>query len=174
MTRRLVLAIAAVTVSGCTRRTAAPEIPTRARAVERGLLRAGSMVSLRTVERIEPAPAAQGFGAVLVADITDTSGQSVAGSGAPVRLAIRPEGLALAAVMIYGDWRAVSAEDGGAAPLGTLVRGLIDTPAPGAPVKQSMAIRTTGPDLLVPAGSLLIFRLDAPATISSGAPSPSR
>jgi hypothetical protein len=174
MTRRTIVTLGAAALSGCGGRKAGPAAPARSRAADRGILPAGTNVPIRTVTRIEAAAPGQSFGAVLVGDLVDSSSAPLAGSGAPARLTVRPEGLALSAVMIYGTWHAVSGSDGGPALLGTLVRGMNDTPASGAPVTESMAIRTSGADVQVPGGSLLLFRLDAPARISSAEPLPSR
>lgn len=142
------------------------------------VLPAGTTLQLRTVSRIQPDRAfpSEGFGAVIAGDVHGGSGELVFGSGAPARLVIRNEGLALAAVMIYGTWYSVAPASGdtpvgGGALLGTLTRGVMDTPRPGSASVESMAIRTTGPDLQVPAGALLIFRLDAPAQVGT-APAP--
>ena len=150
-----VLMIALLTGCGGDRK-ASPVVPTtRARQADTAIVPAGSSLPLRTVSRIEPAASNQAFDAVVAGDVA-----GVIPSGSPARLVIRPEGLALSAVMIYGTWHAVSGTGNEAALLGTLVRGVIDTPRPGDPVTQSMAIRTSGADVQVPAGSLLIFRLD--------------
>jgi hypothetical protein len=166
-----------LSLSSCGRRDVAAVNPVRARQVERGILPAGTTVVLRVVGRITAGTASpeQGFGAVVAGDVHDSSGHMIVSSGAPARLVIHPEGLALSAVMIYGAWRAVGPASGadravgGGALLGTLTRGVIETPPAGTSVTQSMAIRTTGPDVQVPAGTLLIFRLDEPAKITGSA-----
>jgi hypothetical protein len=144
---------------------------------------AGTEISLRTVDRIDPAQAepGQGYAAVLVRNLLNESGGVIALSGSPARLTVLRTGagqeqLGLSALMIAGNWisvRSGSAEQvqplAGAAPLGTLVRGVSDGPTRG-PVEQSMRVETTGADVQVPGEFLLIFRLEQPLQIGGGTP----
>lgn len=157
---------------GCGRRSA-PAPPAAVRKAGPVTLPAGTTVSLKTVLRIEAAGSvpAQGFPAVVVGDLKDASGATIASSGSPARLVIlrkAPAQLGLAAILVEGNWRSVSPVSGsdeavgGGAPLGTLVRGLLETRAGQNAAAGSMAIRTSGTDVQVPAGTLLVFRLDEP------------
>jgi hypothetical protein len=145
--------------------------------MESGIVPGGTTVSVKSVVRIEAKEAvpAEGFPAVLVGDLRNDAGQVVASSGSPLRLVIldtSPAQLGIAAIMIAGNWRAAQPSSapadvvGGGAPLGTLVRGVLDTHAGQLAPTESMAIRTSAPDLQVPAGALLVFRLDQPLRIA--------
>jgi hypothetical protein len=166
--RCAVLIVALLAVGACGRRHATPALPERARTVDWWVIPAGTTVSLRTVSRIEANRAVpnESFAAVVVSDVMDSSGNRFLSSGSPAKLVVLPEGLGLAAVMVYGSWYAVN--QGAAAPLGTLVQGVLDTHITADP-GQSTAIRTTGDRIQVPAGALLIFRLGQPANVESGA-----
>ena len=128
---------------------------------------AGTTVSLRTVGRIDAG--GQSFGVVLASDLPGII------SGSPARVVIVENRLALSAVMRNGMWYAVQPDEGtvqpvgGGAPLGTLVRGVLDVPNP----QGNTAIVAEGPRIRIPAGAILIFRLDTPARVTVSVPSPS-
>jgi hypothetical protein len=164
----IVFATAILTI-GCGRHATPARAPSavRARAAESHVIPAGATVSIKTVVRIDSSEVpAEAFPAVIVGDLKDASGTTVATSGSPVRLVIlrSPPQLGIAALMVAGDWRAVAAGSEGA-PLGTLTRGILDTSAGQTGPTESMAIRTTGDTVQVPAGALLVFRLEQPLQI---------
>ena len=116
------------------------------------------MIAIRTVSRIDSRSAipAEGFPAVITGNVNEDIL-----SGSPVKLVILPGELGLGAVMIGGRWLPSSGK------LGTLTQGVIDTTIAQARHNESMAIRTSGEHVQVPAGTLLIFRLDEAVTVGS-------
>jgi hypothetical protein len=159
-----------VIAGGCARRQAPAPSAVRARTAESGVIPAGTNLSIKSVVRIDGKDAgpADGFPAVIVGTVHGPSGEALFHSGSPVRLVIlktTPPQLGMAAVMVGGSWRAVEGAAGGA-PLGALIRGVLDPdPRPQQP-DGSMAIRTAGPEVQVPAGALLIFRTAEPLRLS--------
>ena len=158
---RLSAALVAVLLcaTACGRKQAAVPYAERARRADQFVIPAGSTISIRVVTRIDATKAipAEGFAAV----ITGNASEAVI-SGSPARLVILPGQLGLGAVMIGGSWLPASA------PLGTLVQGVIDTRIAQPPGSdESMAIRTSGDRIQVPAGTLLIFRNSEAITIGS-------
>ena len=150
-------------------------VPLRARSANSsGVIPSGTALSIRSVVRIDArdTASAEGFPAVIVSNLTGDTGETLVLSGSPARLVIIPgsaQKLVLAAVMVEGSWRAVAGGTGGA-PLGTLLRGVLDPyPRPQAD-GVSMAIRVEGADLQVPAGALLMFRTDAPIRLAGAEP----
>ena len=152
---RLAAALLALVLfsTACGRREVSTPVAERTRRVEQFVIPAGSTISLRTVSRIDAKNTipAEGFAAVVAGNVGDALT-----AGAPARLVILPGQLGLGAVMVEGNWLPMSA------PLGTLVKGILDSrlaQLPGSE-NQSTAIRVTGDDIQVPAGTLLIFRTE--------------
>jgi hypothetical protein len=145
--------------------------------MESRVIPAGTTLALKSVVRIERSEAGSGdgFPAVVTGSLAGPSGEILVSSGSPVRLVIldtTPPQLGIAAMMVNGSWHAIQGTAGGA-PLGTLLRGVVDpNPAPSERA-ESMGIRTTGPDVEVPAGALLIFRTAEPLTFSGATPAES-
>jgi hypothetical protein len=154
MTRRALLsAFALISCSG--RKPAAVAIP---QAVLPAVIPAGTQISLRTVDRIDAAgPPLAGYAAVLTSEIP-----KIAVPGSPARIAVTGNSLGMSALMINGTWHAVGVA-GQPASLGTLIRGVLAYPYP----EGNTAIVTEGSRIRVPAGSILIFRLDTPAPVSA-------
>lgn len=157
---RLAAALLALVLfsTACGRREVSTPVAERTRRVEQISIPTGTTISLRTVSRIDSKNTipAEGFAAVVAGDVGDAIL-----SGSPARLVILPGQLGLGAVMVNGGWLPVSA------PLGTLVKGVLDTrigQLPGSE-NQSMAIRVTGDEIQVPAGTLLIFRTEEPIRV---------
>ena len=156
------LALVVLCATACGRKPIETAVSQRSRQAERVVIPAGTTISIRTISRIDSTNAipSEGFAGVIVGNVADAIT-----SGSPARLIILPGQLGLGAVMIDGNWMATSA------PLGTLVQGVLDaqTAQPHGSGNESMAIRTSGAHIQVPAGTLLIFRNDQPITIGAGA-----
>jgi len=144
--------------SGCGRRAMPVEVAQRSRTLERYTIPAGTMIAIRTVGRIDSRSVfpAEGFPAVITGNVNEDIL-----SGSPVKLVILPGELGLGAVMIKGRWLPSSGK------LGTLTQGVIDTTIAQPGNNESMAIRTSGENIQVPAGTLLIFRLNEPVIVGS-------
>ena len=155
------LALIVFCATACGRRPVAPAVSQRARQAEHVVIPAGTTIAIRTISRIDSSKVipSEGFAVVIVGTVGDAIT-----SGSPARLVILPGQLGLGAVMVNGDWMTASS------PLGTLVQAVLDTQIAQSTGtgNESMAIRTSGENIQVPAGTLLIFRNDQPITIGSG------
>ena len=155
-----VVLVLVVLLSACGGRNSRPMVQTRARAMERLVIPAGTTLSFRTVGRIAASDGS--FGAVLSSDVPEIS------AGSPARIAIKDNQLVLTAVMRAGAWHAVDPDRGGA-PLGKLVSSQMDSPY----TDEDSAIVTEGPQIRIPPATILIFRLEAPARLTASVPIPS-
>ena len=176
-----VMVLACLLATGCRRN--ASLVTARSPQAPAGILPAGTVLAVRTVGPINPAHnrTGEGFPVVVGRELIDSRGQAVATPGAPARLVMLPSStgsesrLGIAAIMLYGAWHVVNAAAasgapvaiGGGAPLGTLLRAVSD----GAVVNtsdsraRSLDVITSGGDVTVPPGVLLVFRLDEAAVI---------
>ena len=145
--------------SGCGRRAMPAQVAQqRSRTLERYTIPAGTMIAIRTVGRVDASSVvpAEGFPAVITGNVNEDIL-----SGSPVKLVILPGELGLGAVMIKGRWLPSSGK------LGTLTQAVIDTTIAPPRENESMAIRTSGENIQVPGGTLLIFRLNEPLTVGA-------
>ena len=144
--------------SGCGRRAMPADVAQRSVTLERYTIPAATIIAIRTVSRIDSRSAipAEGFPAVITGNVNEDIL-----SGSPVKLVILPGELGLGAVMVRGRWLPSSGK------LGTLTRGVIDTTIAQPRHNESMAIQTSGEHIQVPAGTLLMFRLDEAVTVGS-------
>jgi hypothetical protein len=135
------------------------------------VLPVGTAVTLRTVAPIDAREAQprEGFAAVLAAELVDASKQVLASAGSPVKLVVleTPAGhtLGWSAIMIYGNWRVVSAPAGGPAPIGKLERAVSDLGSAPLNGHPDYGVSIGPKTVQVPPRWLLAFRLEAPAHV---------